>query len=145
MKQIGNTEYYINENGDCFDKNLKKISSDFDKYGYKNVRLTINGKRKRFTVHRLVAKTFIPNPDNKPCVDHIDRIRSNSHVSNLRWVTVRENCNNTKEIKSIYCYNNKTYLSSRYAAEDLGLNPNSVKTIMNNHNCEIKGYRFKYV
>lgn len=47
-----------------------------------------------FRVHRLVAAAFIPNPENKPCIDHIDGDRANNHADNLRWVTVKENQNN---------------------------------------------------
>ena len=46
---------------------------------------------KNYFVHRLVAQTFIPNYDNKPCVDHIDGDKKNNHVNNLRWVTPSEN------------------------------------------------------
>ena len=60
---------------------------------YKTVALC-NGMRKTFRLHRLVAAAFIPNPDNKPCVDHIDGDRANNHADNLRWVTVKENQNN---------------------------------------------------
>ena len=48
----------------------------------------------RGLVHRLVAKAFIPNPGNKPCIDHIDGNTRNNNVSNLRWVTYKENNNN---------------------------------------------------
>lgn len=43
---------------------------------------------------RIIAETFIPNPENKPCVDHIDTNRQNNHVSNLRWCTGKENMRN---------------------------------------------------
>lgn len=52
------------------------------------------GQRKRLSVHRLVAIAFIPNPENKPCIDHINTIRTDNRIENLRWVTFSENnCN----------------------------------------------------
>ena len=47
-----------------------------------------------FNIHRAVAELFIHNPENKPCVDHIDTNTHNNNVNNLRWVTAKENCNN---------------------------------------------------
>ena len=63
-------------------------------YGYKGVDLTKNGKRKKFLIHRLVAKAFIPNPENKPEIDHINTNRSDNRIENLRWVTSSENMRN---------------------------------------------------
>jgi len=66
--------------------------------GYLAACLTKNGKRKTFYVHRLVAAAFIPNPDGLPEVDHIDADRANNMLSNLRWVTSKENCQHTIEL-----------------------------------------------
>ena len=52
-------------------------------------------KRKDYFIHRLVAQYFIPNPDNKPCVNHIDHDRTNNHVDNLEWYTYKENNEDT--------------------------------------------------
>ncbi len=57
--------------------------------GYKYVSLT--HPRKNYYVHRLVAETFIPNPDNKKCVNHKDFDRANNNVENLEWCTHKEN------------------------------------------------------
>lgn len=59
--------------------------------GYYGVIFSIDGKTKYPLVHRLVALTFVDNPDNKPQVDHIDGDRLNNRATNLRWVTSKEN------------------------------------------------------
>ena len=48
----------------------------------------------KFFIHRAVAELFIPNPENKPHIDHINTIRTDNRAENLRWVTAKENCNN---------------------------------------------------
>ena len=73
---------------------IREISQRTKKTGYQDVLLHKNGKRKLWSVHRLVATAFIPNPDNKPEVDHIDTNPSNNNVDNLRWVTSLENRHN---------------------------------------------------
>lgn len=60
-------------------------------FGYKMVQLRLNGKMKNIYIHRLVAMTFIPNPENKPCVGHKDHDRANNSVENLYWCTHAEN------------------------------------------------------
>lgn len=57
-----------------------------------------NGIRKMLKIHRLVAQAFIPNPKNKPTVDHIDRNRQNNNIDNLRWATYAEQAHNTSWI-----------------------------------------------
>ena len=67
--------------------------------GYPSVVLSKNGRMKTFKVHRLVAEAFIPNPENKPFIDHINRNKTNNTINNLRWCTGKENMSNplTKE------------------------------------------------
>ena len=70
----------------------KILNTSKTKKGYLNVVLTNDGNNKKsFRVHRLVAMVFIPNTENKNEVDHINRIRDDNRVSNLRWATAREN------------------------------------------------------
>lgn len=61
---------------------------------YDALTLSKDGVRKTFCMQRLVATAFIPNPENKPQVDHIDGNKHNNCVENLRWVTAAENCAN---------------------------------------------------
>jgi len=59
--------------------------------GYLKVQLSMSGVASQRLIHRLVALTFLPNPDNLPEVDHKDRVKTNNRLSNLRWVSRREN------------------------------------------------------
>lgn len=67
---------------------LKKIR------GYLVAELNHRGRTQRYQAHRLVALAFIPNPGNKPHIDHINTIRDDNRVENLRWVTPSENAAN---------------------------------------------------
>lgn len=61
--------------------------------GYKRVRLTKHGRYKDYSVHRLVADAFIPNPNNYRCVNHKDEVKTNNNVENLEWCTYKYNSN----------------------------------------------------
>ena len=69
-------------------------------HGYKRVNLSRDGKKKTHDVHRLLGIHFIPNPENKGFIDHIDRCRTNNDVSNLRWATHSENGQNTGKMST---------------------------------------------
>ena len=72
-------------------KTLRVLSIGVTPNGYTKVKLSKDGKKYWSSVHRLVAKAFIPNPDNKPQVNHKDCNKLNNDISNLEWVTGREN------------------------------------------------------
>ena len=66
---------------------------------YARVGLCKNGKQIKYSLHRLLAQTFIPNPNNLPLVDHIDRNKLNNSLDNLRWVSLSENQRNRGKTK----------------------------------------------
>ena len=70
---------------------IKILRPKLEIWNYLIVRLSKNDVIRAFKVHRLVAKAFIPNPDNKPQVNHIDGCKMNACASNLEWTTAREN------------------------------------------------------
>ena len=97
--------YQVSDHGRVKSLNYNKTGQErlmrliTDKKGYLRVTLWKDGKQKMYQTHRIVAQAFIDNPDNKPCIDHINAIKTDNRVENLRWVTCKENCNNpiTKE------------------------------------------------
>ena len=121
--------------------------------GYENVILCKNSKSKGYSVHRLVAQAFIPNPENKPQINHIDENKANNKVSNLEWVTRKENINHgnrtrtalIKMSKEVYCVETgKVYINARYASEELGVSRRSICDVCLGKQKQTKGYTFKY-
>ncbi len=94
FKKIKNYENYeISENGIIRRNNkiLKPYLTGKGNKKYLTIALCKNGTIKKFKIHRLVAETFIPNPENKKTVNHIDGNKLNNCVNNLEWCTYSEN------------------------------------------------------
>ena len=90
-----NGKYYISINGEIYSVPAKRIlKTCVSNKGYELVCLkSPDGKRKQYTVHRLVALTFVPNPENLPLVNHKDENKLNNKAENLEWCTSKYNKN----------------------------------------------------
>jgi len=98
-------DYTIDEYGTVTNKHGHIMTQLINRNGYFRVHLTKNGTSYGKSIHRLLGETFIPNPENKPCIDHIDRNKQNNSLDNLRWVTYSENGQNrTISTNNISCH-----------------------------------------
>lgn len=86
-------DYWVSTQGRVWSEKRKIIMKQSVGRGYYYVTLWHNNKTYRKLVNRLVAQAFIPNPENKEQVDHINAIKTDNRVENLRWCTAKENIN----------------------------------------------------
>lgn len=97
VSNLGNVRsedrYVMNGNRCCLLKGKPK-KAYLHSNGYLMADLFKNGQGTHYLIHRLVAEAFIPNPKNLPCIDHINTIKTDNRVENLRWCSHKENMNN---------------------------------------------------
>lgn len=131
----------------------------YDKQGYAFVRLCDGNHNYTYPkLHRLVAEHFIPNPDNKPCVNHIDGNKDNPHISNLEWVTYSENMIHSARVLKRKCGNDKMpvrvhdksgnfigeFESVLAASKALNINRQSISLSIEENRFS-KGMKFEYI
>jgi len=148
----GYGDYIVYSKGDVISNKRKNpfvLSKCKDSDGYYVVALYLNGERKTMKVHRLVAIAFIPNPENKPEVNHKDGIKANNYDDNLEWNTSLENTQhanitgltNIKGEKHIKCITNertvlkirnrhKKGISYRVLSEEFSINRTTIRDIV---------------
>ena len=135
------------------------VRSNDGSSGYHYVTLCKNGNKQKIPLHRVIALTFLQNPENKPVVDHINGQKDDNRLCNLRWATYSENMNNSTTIekaklacsekgKSVVCLlNGKLIKIYQYPSETRfdGFCPNSVRNTCNHVYSQHKGYTWMYI
>lgn len=150
--------YWVNQYGDVKNKDGLLLKQAINTSGYKYVRLCKYKRQyKWFFIHRLVAMSFLENPENKPDVNHKDGDKFNNHVSNLEWVTKRENhlhrvytlnkTNSKWKPKTITCVETgKKFKSVAEATKYCGLKSlSSISQVINNNRKVAAGYHWKTI
>lgn len=162
-----NSDYYIFKDGRIFSyRSMKFIKPHIARNGYINICLHGMSSQKNFSIHRLIAQAFIPNPENKPEVNHIDGNRSNNKISNLEWCTRSENglhayaVNkrshpmtgllgiNNKKSKIVYAYKNGVCVDAFFGLSDAqrktGISSGHISQACNGIRNTARGYVWKF-
>ena len=92
MKQFRDSNYYVTECGRVTaTKATAYLKHQIGWGGYYQVTLYLNKKAVRFYIHRIIAELYVENPNNYPCVNHIDGDKLNNSIENLEWCTMSQN------------------------------------------------------
>lgn len=113
--------------------------------GYPYFRLSLDGKKLSLTAHRLVAIYFVPNPDNKLYVNHIDSNRKNSYYQNLEWVTHSENMRHGKDFGFVENPFGSKARNFKFYVEVIDKDGNIVDTLCGNKDMNEKGYDHRLI
>lgn len=128
----------------------KELKLKMDPCGYAVVTLSKNGVAKSFNFHRLVAETFVPNPDNLPQVHHLNHDRKDNRVENLKWVTRAEQIDEHwiaakgTKLRVVGHGIDKIYNSASEVKRDLGVDITSAMKVAKGKFKQSKGYRIYF-
>ena len=153
----GLDHYAISNYGNI--KNVKSgniLTSVLNKQGYLGYTFYQHGKKKSLRIHRLVALHFIPNPENKPYVNHKDGNKTNNHADNLEWCTVKENDNHARKnglkdqekpilAQEISTGDTFSFKSVTEAGAILGINTGTICKVLKGRRNKTHGYKFSYL
>jgi hypothetical protein len=154
--------YAACKNGEIINITTGKTLKPVERNGYFEVGLYKNGVEKIKKVHRLIAKAFLTNPHNFPCVNHKDENKHNNCVDNLEWCSYKYNNNygknkpvnnlkkgaivNSKAVKQINKDGKvmRIYISAREAARQTGLNQSNISKCCRGKYKSVGGYIWSY-
>lgn len=158
VRSLDKKIYTTNQYGGRYEaiKKGKVLKPEITNCGYERVALVKNGTKKHFSVHRLVAEAFIPNPDNLSCVNHKDENKLNNNVNNLEWCTYKYNNNygtsiersSKKRYKPVVAIKNDLTLyfnSLKQCAKVLKINRKNISVVCRGKQNTIGGYKIQYL
>ena len=143
--------YKVSNYGEVYSvRKGKNLSAGKSSSGYLTVGLCKNGKERSFRINRLVAKAFIPNPDSKAQVNHVDGNKLNNRVDNLEWCTPYENVHHSMEVlgnngKPIVCIETGVvYRSINEAERETGIRSTGIGKVCKGRRKTSGGLHWKY-
>lgn len=152
ISNLGNIRSLFYRNQLAKNKKIRYLKPYLNK-GYFMITLVKDNKRLLTSIHRLIAQAFIPNLKNRPCINHINGIKTDNRIENLEWVTHKANmkhavyvlgkCNRFKTRK-IICNDNMIFNSITEASKKLGIRYGSLYRVLDKKRNSVHGYTFKY-
>ena len=159
LELIDKEKYIFTKDGIWSKYYKKMLNGVVNSNGYIRVSLNcIDGKKRRFYYHRVMAYMFIPNPDNKHFVDHINGNRQDNRIENLRWCTQKENNNfepyrksqkDSSKNKAVCQYDLdgnliNTYKSIHQASRETGVNRCNISSCCGGNNKTANGFIWRF-
>lgn len=147
-------------NGKTHNSKERILKARKETNGYLRITLTKDGKQKKYTIHRLVATAFIPNPDNLPIVNHKDEDKLNNRIENLEWCDAKYNINYGTHIqrqvesqtnypkfsKQVLCVETgKIYPSTHQVERDLGFFCTAISAVCLGKRKTAYGFHWRYI